>query len=203
MKRIMMDLETLATSSDALIISIGAVEFDEAGLGWEFYTVVNQYPQVGKWGRRRDTKTEKWWSEQGDTAKAVLTESLPESRAPDLESALMQFSEYVAVVNGGAPGLTATARTGDNPVYKNVEMWGNGADFDCVILGSAYEATGLTRPWSYSNNRCYRTLKNLGIKLDPGTGTAFQGTKHNALDDAKYQAHYAAAWLRKIKEMPA
>ncbi len=179
--RVMMDLETLATDNDAMIISIGAVFFDEQlGLGREFYSVVNQHLQVEKWGRHRDPRTEKWWSEQSEAAKIVLTESLPEAYAPLLDQALMKFTEYL----GGSP----------------VEMWGIGADFDCVILGNAYQACTLARPWSYSKNRCFRTLKNLGINLGAGEGTDRNNfLAHNALEDAKYQAHYAVAYLRRLK----
>ncbi len=67
-----------------------------------------------------------------------------------------------------------------------VKIWGNGADFDNVILTSAYKRNDLELPWRYTNNRCYRTLKSLypEIKLERS------GTHHNALDDAISQANH-------------
>lgn len=198
--RVMLDLETLGTDNNASLLSIGAVRFDEAGQYEEFYTAVRPDKQIGKWGRSPQPESnKKWWSEQSAAAQAVLFDCL---MAPYLDQALFQFTKFVSEVAGAQPALTATARTGDNPVFKGVELWGNGSDFDNIILGNAYEGCGLAKPWSYSNNRCYRTLKNLGISLGAGDGTdRGKLVAHNALDDAKYQAHYASQYLRILKEM--
>lgn len=66
----------------------------------------------------------------------------------------------------------------------DVKVWGNGADFDNVILGSAYRRLGKSIPWAFYNSRCYRTVKS----LQPGCRIERAGTHHNALDDAKSQA---------------
>ena len=91
------------------------------------------------------------------------------STAADMGEALSRFSLFVAA-------------NGD----RDVELWGNGADFDNTILGSLYDAFGLRKPWSYSRNRCYRTMKNIGI--GPRRPQAREGIYHNALDDAITQA---------------
>lgn len=177
MKRVMMDLETLDTGNDALILSIGACTFDDPeGIGQRlFYTAVKQDLQESKWKRTTSQSTKDWWDKQSMEAKKVFTDPA----AVFLDAALLAFNEWL---DGQAP-----------------EMWANGPDFDCVILGSAYGATGLQRPWSYSKNRCFRTLKNLGLKLAPGEGPSTGAMiAHNALDDALYQAKYATAWLSKI-----
>jgi len=175
MKRIMLDLETLDTGPHSVILSIGAVEFD-AGIVTDnkFYTAVDIDLQESKWERTTSLETTKWWQQQSHEARYVFHDP---ARLP-LDRALLAFGAWM---NGMAS-----------------EVWGNGSDFDNVILGNAYEACRLVRPWSYSNNRCYRTLKNLGIPLGRGEGTVRGGTHHNALDDALYQAHYAAAWLRRL-----
>lgn len=78
----------------------------------------------------------------------------------------------------------------------DAELWGNGATFDNVVLGNAYALCGIARPWSYRGDRCYRTLKNLyPLEME------WEGTHHNALDDAKNQARHAIAILRKHKEV--
>lgn len=170
----MLDLETLDTGSNAAILSIGACEFD--GGNREFYQAVQIYSQ-GLWGRTESAQTRKWWSEQSEEARRVFADP----NAVSLPVALMKFGKWVG--------------------KNEVEMWGNGSDFDCVILGNAYDAVEIAKPWSYSKNRCFRTLRNLGIKLEPGEGYERVGTQHNALDDAKYQAHYAAAYLRVLGVM--
>jgi exodeoxyribonuclease VIII len=40
-KNIMLDLETMGNNSNSAIVAIGAVEFDENGLGSDFYTVID------------------------------------------------------------------------------------------------------------------------------------------------------------------
>lgn len=180
MKRVMLDLETLDTGNNALILSIGAKEFDPelAPVGFEgreFYTVVNQRQQVPKWGRTISPSTQKWWDGQTPEAKAVLVESQLET-APYLDTALHKFAEWI----GG----------------QDIEIWAHGADFDNIILGNAYAAVGAPRPWSYSKNRCFRTLMNIGkglVEVPPRAGT-----HHNALDDAKYQAACATIYLARI-----
>ena len=175
MIRVMLDLETLDTGGDATILSIGAVQFNhlmEPAIRSEFYVAVK--PDQRAWGRTISGETVKWWVGQDRAAQAVFTDEA----AVQLPEALSQFSQWYGSVA--------------------MEMWGNGADFDNVILGSAYEACHIKRPWSYSLNRCFRTLKNLGIPLGAGEGIARMGTHHNALDDAKYQAHYAVAYLRRL-----
>jgi exodeoxyribonuclease VIII len=73
---------------------------------------------------------------------------------------------------------------------SGVELWGNGSDFDNVILGDAYEAAAMRRPWSYNKSRCFRTAladapeaerERLWKRYSVGVG-------HNALDDALRQA---------------
>jgi exodeoxyribonuclease VIII len=81
------------------------------------------------------------------------------------------------------------------------EMWGNGADFDNVILGASYGAIGQRPPWKYSNNRCFRTLKNL-IPVDAANELwekHAKGTHHNALDDAVRQAHIAVDIFKMLR----
>ena len=173
--RYMLDLETLDTSESAVILSIGACAFHPVlGVTRPFYAPIFIDGQRD-FGRTTSLDTEAWWSEQTIEARSVFEDP----KRVDLRAALIKFSMWYGSVG--------------------TELWGNGADFDNVILGSAYASCGIKRPWSYSNNRCYRTLKNLGIKLGPGEGIE-RTCHHNALDDALYQAHYANEWLKKIKE---
>jgi hypothetical protein len=188
-KRVMLDLETLDTSSTAMIISLGAVEFSVEGgkLGEEFYKVFDLNEKHGQTthGRTLNPGTVKWWLGQSDSARHPFTSTThPVWKTMDI---LVSFREYLLGISPEEP----------------LELWGNGADFDNVILGSLYEAYGQRAPWSYGMNRCFRTLKNLGIKLGPGEGTERFGVHHNALDDAKHQAYYAIQYLRRLSAAPA
>lgn len=168
MRDTMLDLETLATQSNAVIVSIGAVNFDEENLEEEgFYAVLDTADQV-KHGRVIDASTVSWWSTQSDGARKVLSE-----RQQPVVDVLEQFADFC-----------------------KERIWGNGADFDNIILGSLYDAYGIKRPWSYSKNRCFRTIKNV-MKLTPKeTRPEFEGVKHNALADALNQAQHLQVLLK-------
>lgn len=171
---VMLDLETLATDSRALIVSIGAVYFNADDLGDTFYAVPDREEQQDAM-RTISEQTLDWWSKQSPEAQKVL-----EDRTGSVEEVLIGFSEFMG--------------------NENVRVWGNGSDFDCVILGSLYEDFGIKRPWSYSNNRCFRTLKNIALMHDSHAQPQRRGTHHNALDDAIYQAECAIRYLKgKLK----
>ena len=174
-RNIMLDLETMGVGPNAAIVAIGAVEFvlpvkeSMATVGRigeitrEFYRTVDLQSSVDA-GGVIDPSTVMWWLEQSDEARAELTR---EAGRENIAGALQLFREWL----GGRDCL----------------IWGNGASFDNVILGSAYtKLSGIDFvPWKFRNNRCYRTVKALNkhIPADEVGGVA-----HNAVDDAKYQA---------------
>lgn len=166
------DLETLGTSSNSVILSIGAVAFNEhTGVTDTFFTAVDKDSCLQA-GLVIDSATEIWWSKQSAEAKAQFKDPIP------LKSALMAFCDFIG---------------------KDDLVWGNGVDFDNVILANAYKACGETQPWNFRNNRCYRTLKNLFpyIKCDR------HETPHHALGDAKYQARHLMKILKEIRKCHA
>lgn len=173
MKHIMLDLETLDTASSAVVISIGAVAFDPYtnALGDKFYVeMVEDIAAQQARGRTISGSTVQWWMQQDSAARRVFATPPPSGveRVNTFE-ALSRFGLFVAA-NGA----------------MFAKLWGNGADFDNAILGSLYDAFGLRKPWSFSRNRCYRTMKNIGI--GPCRPQVREGVHHNALDDAITQA---------------
>tara|TARA_R110000803_G_scaffold95395_5_gene163397 strand:+ start:5361 stop:5879 length:519 start_codon:yes stop_codon:yes gene_type:complete len=161
--KVMLDLETMGNGSNATIIAIGAVYFDKESVISKFYVNVDRKSCEDR-GFVSDDSTIKWWSEQSDAARDALLVD-PE----DIIDALQMFRDWINDL--GTP-------------FKDVEMWGNGAMFDNTILGNAYKACSMQIPWSFWNDRCYRTVKsmNTSIKLNR------VGTHHNAVDDAESQA---------------
>lgn len=89
-------------------------------------------------------------------------------------------------------------RNADNPKYMKV--WGNGANFDNVILRGAYERSGQLCPWAFWNDHDVRTIVTLGrtIGFDPKRDMPFDGDMHNALADARHQAKYVSAIWQKL-----
>jgi len=161
----MLDLETLGTRPGSAIASLGAVKFGGGEIYGEFYARIDLQSCV-QHGLTIDPSTVRWWLQQSDAARAEIT--APGIQLPD--------------------ALTAFAIWQEDPA---AEIWGNGAAFDNAMLAEAYHCTGQKMPWRYSNDRCYRTLKNLhmGILMER------TGTHHHALDDAKSQARHLMAIL--------
>ena len=171
MFEIMLDLETMGTGPNAAIVAIGAAAFcphERRVLGNSFYMPVSLASSVRD-GGVMDAGTVQWWLQQGPEARALFGK---ESGATQINVALIEFSMWAANVAGTDP--------------KKVKVWGNGADFDNVILASAYKRALLDQPWGTFNNRCYRTIKS----LYPEVKMERSGTYHHARDDAISQAEH-------------
>lgn len=182
MKHIMLDIETLDTCTTAVVVSIGAVAFNPGGgeLGERLYIplarTINEQLQIG---RTINGHTLQWWMKQSPEAQAALSDN---SGEPTVGRALTLFSEFV-IRSGGS----------------EAKIWGYGADFDNMIVGSLYGAAGVERPWSYRQNRCLRTMKDMAESRGLVLRTVRSGTHHNALDDAVTQAQQLQeiyTWLR-------
>jgi len=172
---IMLDLETMSTRPDAAIVAIGAVAFGEDGIGARFYVPVSLETSVAR-GGVIDAGTVLWWMRQSDEARDLFRGS-----SCDILEALERFATFINDYTLGS---------------KDVCVWGNGVDFDNVILASAYVRAGLKMPWRYHHNRCYRTIKGSypTITADP-----FVGVKHNALADADNQAQHMLKILKILR----
>lgn len=172
MRDIMIDIETLGTTAGSVILSIGAVAFDPSGvLGARHYDVVSIASSLSL-GATVDQGTVDWWSKRTPAAQRVLFDALSPS-APTLIDALDRLSDYLLSQSPSSDLL----------------IWGNGSDFDNVLLVAAYAQAGRKPPWRFYNHRCFRTLKN----LFPGHEPVREGEHHNALDDAVHQARHALA----------
>src|SRR6478609_3020281 len=162
MQDIMCDLETLGTKPNAIILSIGAClvnwKTGEPDPKFDFYRVIS-VDSCKLAGLTECPSTVKWWSTQSEEARKVFTEP-----SISLEQGLIDFYNHMRQFN-----------------LNKVRLWGNGSDFDNVILGSAYDAVGLNAPWRFYNSRCFRTVRKLlGHHLNEPER---EGTYHNALDD--------------------
>jgi hypothetical protein len=109
-----------------------------------------------------------WWMKQGELARKEIYEAHDE-----LVEVLIDFAKWLP---------------------DGSKVWGNGSDFDNVILAAAYAKVGIDCPWQFWNNRCFRTLKSIcPIKHE------FKGTAHNALDDAHNQAEHLILIMDALK----
>ncbi|EEZ7565049.1 exonuclease [Escherichia coli] len=174
---LMIDLETMGKNPDAPIASIGAVFFDpQTGeQGPEFSKIID----MGTCGGTVDISTIEWWLQRsGEARAAILADRIP------LDDALLQLREFID----------------ENSGEFFVQVWGNGANFDNVILRRSYERQEIPCPWRYTNDRDVRTMVALGLVMDfdARNVTTFEGERHNALHDTRYQAKYVSAIWQKL-----
>jgi len=173
-KNIMIDLETMGTNSFTPIISIGAVYFDEYGIGEKFYTKVS-LDSCLNCGMKIDADSVIWWLQQSDEARKEFKYN---SQDRCIQDALAMFKDF----------------------YKEDSyVWGNGADFDIVILANAYKRVNLPVPWKFYHVCCFRTIRTLFPDIEAQDCSDL--IAHNALHDAINQAAYAIEVLRLLKRV--
>lgn len=168
-KDVMVDLETLGTTADAVIISIGAVKFDVASDDIDddgFYASISVESNLDK-GRRIDEDTLIWWMGQSAEAQTVFKEP-----KEDLAAALDSLAAWF----------------GDD---DKLCIWSNGASFDIPMLEHAYRQHNWQTPWKFWNSKCFRTWK--GLPAAKKVSYEKVGVAHNALSDAINQAKHAQA----------
>lgn len=171
MNDVMIDLETLDILPTAAIVSIGAVLFSPAAgvLGKEFYTKVDMRSCVAV-GMTLDPSTISWWMGQSDAARAVFA-------GDDRKRITDALADFVAWLPDGA------------------RLWSHGASFDLPILEHAMRKVGFLPKWSFRDHRDTRTAYAMA-KVDPKK--FYDGTAHNALDDAKSQARAVCAAYQRL-----
>ena len=159
-KHLMIDMETIAVSPKATVLSLGAVHFNPWGNGYgdSIYFKINLDDQ-DKLGREVDPNTLEWWSKQDP---AIMEEAFSEHGRIPLVDAMNQFHKF-------AWGC-------DN-------FWSHGATFDLVIIEDIYKQLGKPLPWNFWQLRDTRTLFDLGFDPDMP-----KNSKHDALQDAIRQA---------------
>jgi 3' exoribonuclease, RNase T-like len=169
----MIDLETLATSPNSVILTFGAIKFDpfddSKDLTDGLYLRVDVDEQIAL-GRHVDAGTVEWW---GTQSEEIREEALGEHDRVDLETFTHQLNRF----------LVGTDR-----------IWAQGPVFDIVIIENLYRQMGKPCPWLYYNIRDSRTLlKALGDSRRGGS------LLHNALADAVSQAQAVQDAVRRHK----
>lgn len=169
----MLDIETLATRPDSVILTFGAIKFDpfdpskEMREGLYFRIDVDEQINLG---RHVDQGTIDWWSTQNEE---VREEALGENDRISLDNFTQQLNKFVVGVN---------------------RVWAQGPVFDIVILENLYRQIGKPCPWQYYLIRDSRTLlKALGDDREPGV------MLHNALADCVSQAEAVQSAVKRYK----
>ena len=160
---IMLDIETLSTRPDAVVLTLGAVKFSpwasEVDTDTGLYVRVDVDEQLAL-DRHVQQDTVEWWGKQ---AEEVREEALGDANRASVTELLNQLNKFVVGV--------------DN-------IWCQGPVFDIVILENLYRQVERPTPWQFWQIRDSRTL--FGVHGDP-RGKGAKGA-HNALIDCYYQA---------------
>ena len=164
MPDIMIDIETLDTRPTAMVVAIGAVEFDlHCGELRDRFSCLVRLDSGDAYGRTVSTDTIRWWMRRTKDVQAQLDGETP------LVGALHSLAAWFFKVARESP--------------EETRVWANGANFDTVILEDAMRACGVAVPWVYGNVRCYRTAMALRPEHHP-----YGPAPHTALGDATRQA---------------
>ena len=161
---IMIDLETLATSTDAAILTIGAVKFDPFGREAQEPSMTPFYVRVDldscdEIGLVTNDDTIAWWSNQ---SKEAQEEAFNTNDRIHIRDAFEQLYKFC---------------------WGAKRVWSNGSAFDIVICETVFKRLNKAVPWSFWQVRDVRTAFDLGINPQRPPVTA-----HHALQDAWNQA---------------
>lgn len=161
---LMIDLETLATSTDAAILTIGAVRFDPFGKDVEEPAMKSLYIKVDldscdELGLVTNDDTIAWWANQ---SKEAQEEAFGEGDRIHIRDAFDQLYKFS---------------------FGCKRVWSNGSIFDVMICEHIFRKIGKAIPWQFWQIRDVRTIFDIGI--NPQRPPVL---KHHALEDAWNQA---------------
>ena len=161
---IMIDLETLATSTDAAILTIGAVKFDPFGREDQEPAMTPFYVRVDldscdEIGLVTNDDTIAWWANQSKEAQEEAFNTEDRIHVRDAFEQLYKFC------------------------WGAKRVWSNGSCFDIVICEHVFKKVNRAVPWKFWEVRDVRTAFDLGINPQRPPVTA-----HHALQDAWNQA---------------
>lgn len=193
MKHFMVDIETLSTAVNAVVLSVGAVEFDPiAGeIKRRFYGELDLSEQKQ---RHISSDTVQWWFKQSVENQKSIDIMLKENKWKNgVEFVLHRFKEFIW---GYANFLADT--NSRNEGYEKIAVWACDPDFDLAILANLYEEHNLSVPWKYSEPKSVRTVRTLAELHS--IGLPKDNASHNALEDCIRQVAEIAELNRVIRQ---
>lgn len=183
---LMVDIETMGTTPDAAVVTVGAVMFDlTAGPEQTIDKRCLAKASVASnqdFGRTISGSTLEWWFKQDPAA----IRGLIEGQVTNLRNALTQFRLWA-------------------DEHRPERVWANDPDFDVVILQSAFRSCNVHWSWHFAINRSMRTIGELAYPDQRERRTVIKaireqvGTHHKADDDAEAQARFVAHAYQVLK----
>ena len=159
---VMLDIETLATTPDAVVMSVGVVKFDpHTGTPYNKTLWRPDIDEQTERDRHVSESTLEWWAKQPDHIQEDAFSD--EGRIP--------VTEFMKELNRYCVGME--------------KIWCQGPQFDMLILENLYIQWGHHFGWQFWQVMDCRTLFQL-MPVDPRK--AIQQDLHSADADAYYQA---------------
>lgn len=165
---VMIDIETLGTCSDAVVLSIGAVKFN---LQDKFYTTLNVDEEL-KTDAKVSADTLLWWLDHKEVKDVAMLSDINSEPNYDKLSRLLEFVEPCEY------------------------FWSKGINFDFPILDNCLRRYGLEPKWRYNKLRDFRTLEALTTHspISPASHNALDDAVEQAKRAVAYlRSNYAEA----------
>jgi len=173
---VMLDLETLGTRPNCVVLTLGAVKFNPFRLdmpGPGLYIRPDADEQIAS-GREVQEETVEWWMQQ---AEDVREEALGSDGRVPVANMLKELNRFLVGV--------------DN-------IWAQGPVFDIAILENLYRQFDISFNWQFWQIRDSRTL--FGVHGDPRVKGKVG--LHNALEDCVSQAQAVQQIYKQLDLRP-
>ena len=171
---IMVDLETLGTEDDSVILSVAAVKFDikTGEILDKLYKKIDIEDSM-KLGFKIYPDTFKWWVKQNvESFKEAFNDSITEFEVLD---ELMEF------------------------IGKDDFLWANSPTFDISMLRYHLKTNNYIIHWNFYNQRDVRTIASIDNKIKKEI-VKQNPMIHNALEDCLIQIKYVVKILNNYNE---
>lgn len=175
----MIDLETMSTRNNAVILVIAGIKFDRNDEHVQLDNMDTFYKKIDihsckQIGMHICKQTMEWWQKQD---REIRKEAFSSDNRTPIQQALIEFSQWFGDCN---------------------IIWSQGANFDIPILSDAYSRCEMEIPWKFWNARDTRTIYELaGIRhwdLPKMNG-------HHALYDCWRQVWGVKESIKRLKKM--
>lgn len=178
----MIDFETLSLKNPA-IFEIGVVVFDKDGIikSLKINVDVRSCQEIGL---EVDVSTIVWWLK---TNKDLFSEKMLCEAVPIRKAIVKLFDTYKEFACTKVVGNGALADL----------LWVHQIIDKLNDVGCKGKEGILKTPWTFRDEMCFRTLK----ALLPTVNIEFEGTNHDALDDAMWQSLYMIEVLNNTKNV--
>lgn len=181
-KHVMLDIETLSTQMNAVVLSIGALVFDPftGEIGEKFYVELDLDEQPS---RHISMGTLRFWTSQiqKDPTKGAIIVGADKAPVSHALTLLKKFIER-------------------NTRGKLEALWACDPDFDCAILRNLYAEHNRETPWAFYQPKSVRTIRMLAKQFatESTAATVAVTVTHNALEDCERQANEVIVFYRAL-----